>query len=319
MANQDLPIWMALTDLIVFLGLASSISLLFLFPSGAFVPRWTRAVAVGWTLLVLAAVVAIYIQPSLRRSIHVPAQVIAVGAAYLGAHAQVYRYRNIASPVERQQVKWAILGLIAAGLGPLVYLAAFAPTVEVVARQAPNLLNQRLGGSFFSLSYLTQLFMETLVALSLTLLPLSFAIAILRYRLWDIDLIIRRTLIYAVLTAVLAFFYFAFVVLTGVFFFFVIGEPSPIGIVISTLGIAALFSSARHRVQDAIDRRFYRRKYDAMQTLTTFAQTARDETDLDCLSGELVRVVKETMQPDQVILWLKPTAGDRRHRARSTG
>jgi hypothetical protein len=141
--------------------------------------------------------------------------------------------------------------------------------------------------------------------LFLGLFALAIGIAVLKYRLYDIDVIIRRTLVYGVLTALLALVYFSTVaVLQGVVTA-IGGQPSAVGIVISTLAIAALFSPLRRRVQNLIDRRFYRRKYDAARTLADFGATARDETDLDRLAGRLISVVNEAIQPSQAFLWLK--------------
>ncbi len=129
--------------------------------------------------------------------------------------------------------------------------------------------------------------------------------AILRHRLYDIDIIIRRTLIYSILTAVLAAIYFGGVVLAQQIFRVASGESSDPAIVASTLLIAALFTPLRRRIQQIIDRRFYRRKYDAERTLARFNQTLRDEVDVATLQNQLLGVVQETMQPNQIALWVR--------------
>jgi hypothetical protein len=138
--------------------------------------------------------------------------------------------------------------------------------------------------------------------------PVAVGIAILRYRLYNIDLIINRTLVYGSLTAILAVVYLGGVSATQAIFRVLAGqEHQPqIAVVVSTLVIAALFTPLRRRIQSFIDRRFYRRKYDARKTLEAFSAKLRDETDLDALSDDLVGVVRETMQPEHVSLWLRP-------------
>jgi hypothetical protein len=141
---------------------------------------------------------------------------------------------------------------------------------------------------------------------SLLLIPISLYIAIRRYRLWDIDLLVRRTSIYSALTASLGLIYFGSVISLQRILDLLTGKPqSEIVTVFSTLGIAALFGPLRRRIQNAIDKRFYRRKYDAAQVLSAFAATARDEPDLEKLADSLVGVVHETMQPKSISVWLK--------------
>jgi hypothetical protein len=136
--------------------------------------------------------------------------------------------------------------------------------------------------------------------------PIAIGIAILRYRLYEIDILINRTLVYGSLTAMLIALYFSVIVVLQRAFVLLTGQQSTLAVVASTLLIAALFTPLRHRIQSFIDRRFYRRKYDARKTLESFSAKLRDETDLDALSDDLAGVVTETMQPAHVSLWLHP-------------
>jgi hypothetical protein len=158
---------------------------------------------------------------------------------------------------------------------------------------------------FINLNFLD----ANLLGLLMLPFPLSLALSIWRYQLFDIDIIIRKTLLYAALTALLALVYFSAVVFLQEVFRSLTGEESAVAIVISTLAIAALFNPLRSRLQEFIDQRFYRRKYDAARALEGFAASARDETDVDRLTGELVRVVQETLEPTHSSLWLKPVTG----------
>jgi hypothetical protein len=186
---------------------------------------------------------------------------------------------------ERQQLKWVVYA---------VALLAFAvPSTILVIIVVQSLESVRV---FFALLF--------------PLIPISVGIAILRYRLYDIDIIINRTLVYGSLTATLALVYFGVVTATQALFRNLTGQEQlpQLAIVVSTLVIAALFNPLRRRIQSFIDRRFYRRKYDVRKTLEDFSAQLRNETDLDALSGDLVGVVRETIQPAHVSLWLRPDA-----------
>lgn len=194
------------------------------------------------------------------------------------------RYRS-ALAVEREQIKWL---LYAASLFAVIYLITLLFN-----------LNSHLWQG-------APAFFNFLVPLALMTIPAAIAIAILRYRLWDIDLIIRKTLVYGLLTAALALVFFGGVTLLQSLFQVISGEKSAISIVLSTLVIAGLFNPLRRKVQNFIDRRFYRKKYDAEQALARFSVQARSETNLDQLCNDLAEVIEETMQPEMISLWLKP-------------
>ena len=197
----------------------------------------------------------------------------------LGALASVVVRFKRSKGIERMQMKW------------LVYIAI----IVVVLIMLLGLLDLVDGVITFYV-----------IIFSPALIALAIGAAILRYRLFDIDIIIRRTLQYALLTGLLALIYYGGVVLLQGIFGQLTGETnSPLVTVITTLGIAALFNPLRGRVQDFIDRRFYRAKYDAEQTLAQFAAVARDEVDMDKLAAAMLNVVDDTIQPEQASLWVK--------------
>jgi len=144
----------------------------------------------------------------------------------------------------------------------------------------------------------------------LLLIPLSFGFAMLRYRLWDIDILIRRTLVYGTLTAILTLVYVGLVIGLQALLRGIISQDNGVSIVISALAIAALFQPLRRRIRAIVDRRFYRSKYDAARTVAAFSSTLRQEVDLERLREQLLAVVQETIQPAHVSLWLRPPERD---------
>jgi hypothetical protein len=208
----------------------------------------------------------------------------------------VLRYRR-SEGEEREQIKWIAF---AASFAGLVYLIAL---VSPFIFFAPEMLGS--GGRLPPLPLWFELLFSVAV-LGFAGVPVAIGFAVLKYRLYDIDLLINRTLVYGPLTAMLALFYIVGVVSLQYAFRALTGQGSQIAIVASTLAIAALFNPLRRRVQAFVDRRFYRRKYDAAKTLAAFSAKLRDETDLEALNNELVGVVRETMQPAHVSLWLRP-------------
>jgi hypothetical protein len=207
----------------------------------------------------------------------------------LAAALAVFIRLRRAIGVERQQIKW------------FAYAAAAYASAGILAYIIPRVID-------------TPLWFERVgFALNIAFIPaipIAIGIAILRYRLYDIDILINRTLVYGSLTLMLALVYFGGVTATQVVFRALTGqeEQPQLTIVVSTLVIAALFTPLRRRIQSLIDRRFYRKKYDARKTLEAFSAQLRDETDLNALSEDLVGVVRETMQPAHVSLWLRPEA-----------
>jgi hypothetical protein len=207
----------------------------------------------------------------------------------------VLRYRHSRGEV-RQQIKW--IAFVASFAGLLYLIALVSPFIF-----APEFLGS--GGRLPPLPLWLELLFSVAV-LGLAGIPVAIGFAVLKYRLYDIDVVINRTLVYGLLTVMLAAVYFGGVATTQAILRAVTGQESQLAIVVSTLAIAALFNPLRRRVQAFVDRRFYRRKYDATKTLAAFSAKLRNETNLDALNAELVGVVQETMQPSHVSLWLRP-------------
>ena len=213
-----------------------------------------------------------------------------------GVAAQGYRYARVSTPDEKRQTRWVLfgMGLMAVALVTLLVVTAVIGDPTIGTASDANLVRR-----MFFLIGLSLIFQVVYVFIG---------IAILRSKLFDIDILIRKTVTYTLVVALLAIVYFGSVILLQQIFANITGQRSEVITVLSTLVIAALFVPLRNRIQDAIDKRFYRKKYDAQKVLEKFAETVRDETDIDKLTAELVNVVQETMQPKSVSLWLKKTA-----------
>jgi hypothetical protein len=280
--------WWLPSHSVDFLGSISLPLFFYLFPTGQFVPRWTR-----W--LLVAAILFLMVQGFLPTSLNFRSPVPTLsGVVFLGficsmPGAQIYRYRYVSNAVQRQQTKWVVFG-ISVGLGSFLLLV-------VLTRFFPSLIPQGL---------LAFLIMDTAFSLALLLFPLSIGMAILHSQLWDIDILINRTLVYGTLTGTLAILYVGLIILLQSLVSAItsqVSPPQPV-IVASTLAIAALFQPLRKSIQTIIDRRFYRRKYRARQILQAFSSTLRNEVDLNHLQEELLQIVYETVQPAHVSLWL---------------
>jgi hypothetical protein len=286
------PAWWLPVRGVQIVGSVCSTLFFLLFPGGRFVPRWTRSLAVAFS----AFLVSRDLFPDLYyRS---PALELISFMVFLGIVVSVtwslaYRYRRVSSPEQRRQTKWVVFGTTLAVVGTFPF-------------QVPVDLSLVDGDTPLAL-----LLLRTGFAFAFLLVPLSISVAVLRSHLFDIDVLINRTLVYGSLTAMLIGLYLGGIVVLQRLFVVLTGEKSTLAVVASTLLIAALFNPLRRRIQSFIDRGFYRKKYDARNTLESFSAKLRHETDLDALSDDLVVVVRETMQPEHVTLWLRPDTAPR--------
>ncbi len=256
----------------------SFLLILYLFPDGRFVPRWTR-----WAATVL---IASFLIPysGVQTAI-----LVFFGVTLI--FAPIYRYRCVATPAQRQQMKWAMVGLT---------LAVLVIIVDILLYPAlPGLASTDRSRVIFDFVTLTA------VVIAFSMVPVFIGIAVLRYKLWEIDTLVNRTLVYGSLTLSLAVIYIAGVIALEGLAQALTGQTSDLAIAVATLAVAALFNPWRHRVQGFIDQRFYRRRYDATRILAEFNTRLRDEVDLDHLSADLVGVVQDTVQPAEIRLWLK--------------
>lgn len=285
------PSWHVLVELVPLLGNISGILLGYLFPGGRFAPRWIRWVFLG----LIPYWIAETFFPAFSNALF--AFVIFLGVLVSMILVQIYRYQRISTAAERQQAKWAVFGAV-------ITLGSYVAGLIALFLLLPH---------FFQLSTLVYVLGEAIISCFMLAFPLSLAVAILRYRLYDIDVLINRTVVYSLLTGSLVLIYLVLIFLAQ----FLLGEltrriaqsswvnQSPLVIVGSTLAAAALFQPLRRGIQKSIDHRFYRSKYDAAHTLDAFTAVLRHEVDLQQLSEQLLTVVQETMQPAHVSLWLR--------------
>jgi hypothetical protein len=274
--------------LLQYVGQVAYTIFFYVFPDGRFVPRWARWLVLLWAALLVPSV---FFPSSPWNLLDGPLFFGLIGGAVL---AQLYRYLRASTPVHRQQTKWVVFGIVVGGAG-LVGTMTLVSAVPVIEQSGP--LGQMIG--------------STLSEGFVLLIPLSIGVAMVRSRLYDIDVVINRALVYGSLSVTLITLYFGGIVLLQRAFVALTGERSTLAVVASTLLIAALFNPLRRRIQAFIDRSFYRRKYDAAKTLEAFSTKLRDETDLQTLNNDLVGVVQETMQPAHVSLWLRPDTASR--------
>ena len=281
------PAWWLPVRVVEMVGVVCVVLFFLLFPNGRFVPRWTRWLAVAFIALDLSRILfaGLYSRSPALESVY---YLVFLGWVLIATWLLVYRYRRVSTSAQRQQTKWVVFGTVLGVAG--TFPSQLPLDLALIGGDTPLvLLILNMG---FSLSFL--------------LVPFSIGVAVLRSHLFDIDILINRTLVYGLLTAMLALVYFGSIVVLQRIFIGLTGEQSTLAVVASTLVIAALFNPLRRRIQGFIDRRFYRSKYDAAKTLEAFSAKLRNETDLDALSDDLVGVVRETMQPAHVSLWLRP-------------
>ena len=260
-----------------------------LFPSGRFAPRWSAWVLVAVTL---SAVLTDFVPQRFIQQDTAFGKVgfvVAVIQFIALAVCQIVRYRTVSTPLERQQTKWVVIGFTT----PISYLVALV----VAALIFPTFFSRSAIGVliYFENPFLIPLF-----------LAIGFALAMMRYRLWDVDALINRALVYGALTLILTAAYAGLVIGLQALSRGFIGQDNSIVIVLSTLVIAALVLPLRRWLQAFIDRAFYRSHFDSTRTLETFSATLRHELRVEALREQLLHVVEETMQPAHVSLWLRP-------------
>ncbi len=292
--------WQVPLEFLSFLFVALFLLVLSLFPTGQFVPHWMRWISI--VLLTLQVPFTFFpALATLQISAVSLGYLVLLGEVAIGVAVQLYRYRRVSSPLERQQTKWVVFGF---AVPTTVYVGGTVLSLIFPALAEPS--------SPYGAPY--HLALNAISICLLLSIPLSFGFAMLRNRLWEIDVLINRTLVYGALTVSLTLVYVGLVIELQALLRGIISQDSSVAIVISTLAIAALFQPLRRRIQRVIDRRFYRSKYDAAKTVAAFSATLRQEVDLEQLREHLLAVVQETMESAHVSLWLRPPEPSRKRK-----
>jgi serine phosphatase RsbU (regulator of sigma subunit) len=282
-------------DLLFALGLGLPLVLFYIFPDGKFVPSWTIWLAMIWISWITISAFFPAIYPD-RMAFPLP--FIIKSAWYAtGIYAQIYRYFRSSSRLQQQQTKWVVFGFVAVFGGFLLF-------------NLPFLLNESIHLTGLSRVIYIMTAYPLLALFPSLLVPVSIGLAVLRYKLWDIDILINQTIVYSLLTGLLVIMYFSIVIVLQSLFGIASGQNrSGLVNIISTLSIAAVFVPLRTRIQSGIDQRFFRSKYDATQILAAFNSTLREEIDLSRLTERLEQVIIDTMQPAYLLTWLENSQG----------
>lgn len=305
--------------LAIILAVCEAAQMLFLFalPDGRFVPRrsWLLAVPLftaRWLIWGQVLLPRYFASPRSAESFGGLRQPLAYFLVFVvfivfGCVAQVYRYRLLSTPAQRQQIKWVLIGII----GMLLIVIPLAMVVNVFGiLNAPGLP-----------PLMVRLISRTLRQAAFCLVPLALLLSMLRYHLWDVDVLINRALVYSAITGLLAVVYIGLIVAMQALLRAAIGlDSSRPGLVASTLAVALVFEPVRRRVQTLVDRRFYRSKFDAECALNAFGSSIQTELDPDRLKVQLVSIVKQTVQPAHVAVWVNHhgSPSERADRAQET-
>lgn len=307
------PAWSLLVHGVQALGVESSLLLFYISPDGHFVPRWTRPLAILWTLWTVAGLIAPASPFNIANGrLHVtspsgfplPWLLLSMMWWSSGILAQAVRYRHVSTPQQRQQTKWVLVGWTVV----IVFYTALAlPRVVFPGLSAPgpvDLLYLGLGVPSF----------EAVLLLA----PIPITISMLRYRLWDVDVVINRALVYGFVTLALGLVYVVSIVALGTIFRSASGQDSPLAVALSTLACAWLFQPVHRHIQRGVDRRFYRHKYDAARLIEEFGKGVRSEVELGALLDDLMAVVQQSTEPAHISAVLLPVRPAPRQHQRPT-